>query len=315
MRLSFSLLHPSKFFQQLRWAHTMNPTKKTIVIMGPTGSGKSKLSIDLTSRFFTNSEIINSDKIQLYNGLNITTNKITLQDQLGVTHHLLGAINSSSSLTPLEFRSLASHCISNITSRNKLPFIVGGSNSLIYALLSKKFNPNTNIFHDPKPDTNPISQELQYKCCFLYVHVALPTLNQYLSKRVDEMLDSGMLKELQEFYESGEIDSVSQTGLRQAIGIPELERYIKSTNCTNFDKDAAKTMYDDAIKEIKENTWQLAKRQEEKIQRLREIGWDLQKIDATEAFTASLNGERVGEIWERNVVEPSVKIVKRFLEE
>ncbi|KAK1380889.1 Adenylate isopentenyltransferase [Heracleum sosnowskyi] len=291
----------------------MNPTNKTIVIMGPTGSGKSKLSIDLTSRFFTNSEIINSDKIQLYNGLNITTNKITLQDQLGVTHHLLGSINSSSSVTPFEFRSLASRFISNITSRKKLPFIVGGSNSLIYALLSKKFNPNSNIFHDPKPDT--ISPNLQYNCCFIYVHVELPILNQYLKKRVDEMLDSGMLQELENFYESGAIDSVSRTGLRQAIGIPELEKYIKYTKCTDFDKDAAKTMYDDAIKEIKENTCQLAKRQVEKIQRLREIGWDLQKIDATEVFTASLNGERVGEIWERDVVEPSVKIVKRFLEE
>ncbi|KAL8105922.1 hypothetical protein AgCh_029654 [Apium graveolens] len=291
----------------------MNPTTKAIVIMGPTGSGKSKLSVELTSRFFTNSEIINSDKIQLYNGLNITTNKITLQDQLGVTHHLLGAINSSSSLTPFGFRSLASHYISNITSRNKLPFIVGGSNSLIYALLSKEFDPNVNIFHDPKTDMT--CPQLQYNCCFLYVDVALPVLNQYLQKRVDEMLDSGMLKELQDFHDSGEIDSVSQTGLRQAIGIPELEKYIKYTNCTNFDKDAAKTMYDDAIKEIKMNTWQLAKRQVMKIQRLREIGWDLQKIDATEAITASLNGERVGEIWERDVVKASVKIVKRFLEE
>lgn len=291
----------------------MNPTNKTIVIMGPTGSGKSKLSIDLTSRFFNSSEIINSDKIQLYNGLDITTNKITLQDQLGVTHHLLGAINSSCSLTPFEFRSLASHYISDITSRNKLPFIVGGSNSLIYALLSKKFDPNSNIFSNPKPDS--ISSELQYNCCFLYVDVALPILNQYLSKRVDEMLESGMLQELQDFYESGKFDSVSPNGLRKAIGIPELEKYMKYSKCTNFDKDAAKTMYDDAIKEIKDNTCQLAKRQIEKIQRLRDVGWDLHRIDATDAFSASLRGDRAADIWERKVVEPSFKIVKRFLEE
>ncbi|KAL1807006.1 hypothetical protein ACET3Z_030074 [Daucus carota] len=281
--------------------------------MGPTGSGKSKLSIDLASRFFTNSEIINSDKIQLYSGLNITTNKITSRDQLGVTHHLLGEINSSLSITPFEFRSLASRYITNITSRNKNPFIVGGSNSLIHALLSKKFDPNINIFHDPKSDTR--FTQLRYNCCFLYVHVAQPTLNQYLTQRVDEMLDSGMLQELHHFFESGSFDSVSPTGLRQAIGIPELEKYIRYTKCADFNKDAAKAMYDDAITQIKLNTCQLAERQVEKIQRLREIGWDLHKIDATEAVTASLRGERMGEIWERDVVGPSVKIVKRFLEE
>ncbi|KAL0296719.1 UNVERIFIED_CONTAM: Adenylate isopentenyltransferase [Sesamum radiatum] len=62
--------------------------KKIVVIMGPTGCGKSKLSVDLASRFFPSSEIINSDKIQVYRGLDITTNKIPLPDRKNVPHHL-----------------------------------------------------------------------------------------------------------------------------------------------------------------------------------------------------------------------------------
>lgn len=288
---------------------------KAVVIMGPTGSGKSKLSVDLASRFFKDSEIINSDKIQLYKGLDITTNKITLHEQHGVAHHLLGAIDSSYSVSPLEFRSLASCFVSDIISRRKLPFIVGGSNSLIYALLTKKFDTKSDVFNGLKPE--PVSSELRYNCCFLYMHVSLPVLNQYLSKRVDEMLDSGMLEELQEFYDSGKVDSVNPNGLGKAIGIPELENYLRRTKNTNSEDDVAKKVYEEGVKAIKDNTCELAKRQVGKIQRLREAGWDLHRIDATEALRAALGKSkvRVEDVWERQVVETSVKIVKQFLEE
>ncbi|KAL1807747.1 hypothetical protein ACET3Z_024737 [Daucus carota] len=283
--------------------------------MGPTGSGKSKLSVDLASTFFKPSEIINSDKIQLYKGLDITTNKITLHQQQGVAHHLLGAIDSSYYVTPFEFRSFASRYVSDIISRRKLPFIVGGSNSLIYALLTKRFDPNSEVFNGSKPD--PVSSELRYNCCLLYMDVSLPVLNQYLSKRVDEMLDSGMLDELQEFYESGGFDSVNPNGLGQAIGIPELNKYFRCTKKINSEDDVARRMYEEAVQQIKDNTCQLAKRQVWKIQRLREAGWDLHRIDATEAFKAALGRSkaRVADIWERQVVETSVKIVREFLEE
>ncbi|KAL8120856.1 adenylate isopentenyltransferase [Apium graveolens] len=288
---------------------------KAVVIMGPTGSGKSKLSVHLASTFFKCSEIINSDKIQLYKGLDITTNKITLHEQHGVTHHLLGAIDSSYLVSPFEFRSLASSYVSDIISRRKLPFIVGGSNSLIYALLTKKFNPKTDVFNGSKPD--PVSSELRYNCCFLYIDVSLPVLNQYLSKRVDEMLDSGMLEELQEFYDSGKCNSVNPNGLGQAIGIPELDNYLRRTKNTNSEDDVAKKMYEEAVKAIKDNTCELAKRQVNKIQRLRDGGWELHRIDGTEALRAALGWSkvRVEDVWEKQVVETSVKIVKQFLQE
>ena len=73
--------------------------------------------------------------------------------------------------------------------------------------------------------------------------------------------------------------------------------------------------YEDAVRRIKENTCRLVRRQMGKILRLREAGRDLRRVDATEAFKAKLGGGRWSEIWEREVVWPSVKIVNRFLEE
>lgn len=300
--------------------------RKVVVIMGPTGAGKSRLSVDLATRFFHNSEIINSDKMQVYRGLDITTNKITMQEQLGVPHHLLGAIDPTKSVfTPSDFREVASGIISDIKSRGGLPLIVGGSNSLIYSLLTKR-NPKSDVFNGPSP--HPVSSELRYECCFIWVDVCLPVLNQYLSKRVDEMLDSGMFEELSEFFKSGEHKTVNSSGLGQAIGVPEFEAYF-----TKFSGELGGTdsevdvmgqtegeAYDEAVRRIKDNTCQLAKKQVSKILRLRDAGWELKRIDATEAFRAVLTAEsgggaRVADIWEKQVVEPSVKIVKHFLDE
>ncbi|KAG6410346.1 hypothetical protein SASPL_128404 [Salvia splendens] len=294
----------------------MSSPQKIVVVMGPTGCGKTKLSIDLLSRFFPSSEIINSDKIQAYRGLDITTNKIPLSDRRNIRHHLLGHFTPSDShpeFTPSDFRSAASAAISDILSRRRIPFLVGGSNSLIYALISNKFDPDTDVFSSSS--SSAFCREQRYHCCFLHVDVALPVLNAYLDKRVDNMLGSGMFDELKAYFSSGESDSMSRSGQKKAIGVPEFEGYFRRFNEEEDDVEA----YEGAVGAIKDNTCQLAKRQVAKIQRLRECaGWDLKKVETTAALTAALegaSGRRVAEIWERQVLEPSVKIVKQFLME
>ncbi|KAK4423560.1 Adenylate isopentenyltransferase [Sesamum alatum] len=292
--------------------------KKIVVIMGPTGCGKSKLSVDLASRFFPSSEIINSDKIQVYRGLDITTNKIPFPDRKNVPHHLLGEIESSE-FSPSDFRSSASLTISQILSRRKIPFIVGGSNSFIYALLAKKFNPEIDVFSESNSETDSVfCKELRYSCCFIWVDVSPPVLNQYLVKRVDDMLESGMLEELAEYFASPQSESASQCGLKKAIGVPEFQRYLKRYQDWRSEDDVEKMMaYEEAVRAIKDNTCQLAKRQLGKILRLRDGGgWELKRVEATESLRAAMSGgRRVADMWERQVVEPSVKIVKRFLME
>lgn len=290
-----------------------------LVLMGATGTGKSRLSIDLSTRF-PFMEVINSDKMQVYKGLDVTTNKIPPAERLGIPHHLLGVVDPvHGDVTPSEFRSLAGAVVSDVASRRKLPVLVGGSNSFIHGLVVDRFDPNSDVFGDGSVS---VSSELRYNCCFLWVDVSETVLTEYLSRRVDDMLDSGMFEELAEFYDPDREDdeSAKLTGLRKAIGVPEFDRYFKrygpGRGGEEREGDSGRAeAYEEAVRAIKENTRQLANRQIGKILRLRGGGWDLRRLDATEAFRAALTSSgRWSEIWEKQVVEPSVEIVKRFLD-
>ncbi|XVF19763.1 hypothetical protein REPUB_Repub11eG0138800 [Reevesia pubescens] len=98
---------------------------KLVVIMGSTGSGKSRLAIDLSTHFPI--EIINADSMQVYQGLDVLTS---------VPHHLLGTISSNVEFTAKKFRDSAIPIISDILSCNCLLVIVGGTNYYIQALVS-----------------------------------------------------------------------------------------------------------------------------------------------------------------------------------
>ncbi|CAA0382944.1 unnamed protein product [Arabidopsis thaliana] len=283
--------------------------QKVVVIMGATGSGKSRLSIDLATRF--SGEIVNSDKIQFYNGLKVTTNQMSILERCGVPHHLLGELPpDEGELSTSEFRSFASLSISEITARGKLPIIAGGSNSFIHALLVDRFDPKTYPFSSEAS----ISSGLRYECCFLWVDVSVSVLFEYLSKRVDQMMESGMFEELAGFYDprySG--SAIRAHGIHKTIGIPEFDGYFslyppeRKHKMSEWD-EARKAAYDEAVQEIKENTWRLAKKQIERIMKLKSSGWDIQRLDATPSF-----GRSSREIWDKTVLDESIKVVKRFL--
>ncbi|KAK1299178.1 hypothetical protein QJS10_CPB14g00350 [Acorus calamus] len=224
MRLS--LCSRARSVRPFRWtpnAPDHHPPRRLslLVIMGATGTGKSRLSIDVASRF--PSEVINADKIQLYRGLDITTNKIPLRDRRSVPHHLLGdADPSAGELSPISFRRLAAASAASIASRRRLPVIAGGSNSLLHALLSDKPSPVGGYdFRSPV--------RLRFNCCFLWVDVREPVLSEHLDRRVDDMLGLGMFEELAGYIGTPEAraESGRNVGLNRAIGVPEFERYFR----------------------------------------------------------------------------------------
>nr|AFK41335.1 unknown [Lotus japonicus] len=108
---------------------------KVVVITGPTGSGKSRLAVDLASHFPV--EVINADSMQVYSGLDVLTNKIPISEQNGVPHHLLGTVSPTVEFTAKTFRDSAIPIIDAILARNHLPVIVGGTNYYIQALVSQ----------------------------------------------------------------------------------------------------------------------------------------------------------------------------------
>ncbi|CAI0458311.1 unnamed protein product [Linum tenue] len=280
--------------------------------MGATGCGKSKLSVDLSIACGYEAEIINSDKMQLYRGLDISTNKISIPERRGVRHHLLGDLDpADGELTPADFRDLAGAAVADIASRGKLPVVVGGSNSFIYSLLVDRFHPGSDVFYGSGPEDR-VSPQLRYDCCFLWIDVAFPVLCDYLCRRVDEMVETGMMEEMADFYSSESWPG--RTGLLKSIGVPELEWYYKMGGWDTV----RRSVYEDAVRKIKENTCRLAERQVGKIMRLKSGGWDLHRVDSTDVFRERLRAEDEAEeeeVWEKEVMDPSVKIVKQFLQE
>ncbi|KAK1324588.1 hypothetical protein QJS10_CPA01g01463 [Acorus calamus] len=294
-----------------RRPHHDNNKTPIVVVMGATGTGKSRLSVDVASRF--PSEIINSDKIQLYRGLDVTTNKIPLPDRRGVPHHLLGDADPSAGVLPSSaFRRLASSAVSSISSRRRLPILAGGSNSLIHALLSDRFVPDDDFL-------SPV--RLRFNCCFLWVDVAGDVLLEHLDRRVDEMLGSGMFEELAGYLGTAEsrAESGRNVGLNRAIGVPEFSKFFSRFGPRarpDADEEARKA-YEEAVEEVKENTRRLAEVQRMKIVRLgSSAGWRLHRLDATEAVRAVLEGEpgRFKETWDRDVLRPGLEVVKSFLD-
>lgn len=115
-----------------------------IVILGSTGTGKTKLSIELARRF--GAEIISADSMQVYRGLDIVTAKATKTEQSMAKHHLLDVIDAGNNFTVVDFRDAALPIINNLLESSKIPIIVGGTNYYIESTLWKVLasQPNDN---------------------------------------------------------------------------------------------------------------------------------------------------------------------------
>ncbi|KAI1104914.1 tRNA isopentenyltransferase [Jackrogersella minutella] len=110
------------------------PKEPLVVVLGTTGTGKSDLAVDLALKF--NGEIINADSMQMYKGLPIITNQLSLDEQRGIPHHLLATVEPDKPTWSVEvFTREANRLIREIRSRGKLPIVVGGTHYYLDALL------------------------------------------------------------------------------------------------------------------------------------------------------------------------------------
>jgi tRNA dimethylallyltransferase len=107
--------------------------RQIIVIVGPTASGKTEVSIQLAIRL--NGEIISSDSRQIYQNMDIGTAKPTNQELLLVPHHLINVAHPSKPWSLAEFQSATQNCIEEIYSRGNTPFIVGGTGQYIWGFI------------------------------------------------------------------------------------------------------------------------------------------------------------------------------------
>ena len=129
-----------------------------IVITGPTGVGKTKMSIELAKRY--NAEIINGDAVQVYRGLDIGSAKVTEEEKEGIPHHLFDIRNVDEEYSIYDYQKDVRKLIDDITDRGKNIIIVGGTGLYIKSALYDYTLEEDSTSHD---DYDGISTEELYQ--------------------------------------------------------------------------------------------------------------------------------------------------------
>lgn len=258
---------------------------KVIVIVGPTGVGKTKLSIELAKKL--NGEIINADSTQVYRGLNIATAKVKEDEMQGIKHHLLDIRNLDEEYNVFDYQQDARLVIDQLLASGKTPILVGGtglyikaalydyqfshedvkdeylelSDDQVYAEL-KAVDSNTNIHPNNRkrvvrslnyfnshqvPFSNKMKDErLIYEVLMIGLTTDRDCLYKVINQRVDLMMVSGLLAEANALYMAKERSRAVLT----PIGYKELFPY--------FHGDIT---LEEALKTIKQSSRKYAKRQ------------------------------------------------------
>lgn len=271
-----------------------------IVIVGPTGVGKTELSIKLAKEI--NGEVISGDSMQVYKGMDIGTAKISVPEMEGITHHMLDILMPDETFSAYDFKTRAQQLISEITARGNVPIIVGGTGlyiqSLIYdyafqdeTITETKANEveqrltelealNNHDLHEYLKSFDPASAEAihpnnrkrvvraiqyylktekllserkkvqqfteNYDTLLLGIEMSRDILYQRINKRVDIMLERGLVSEVQQLVDNGYETSQSM----QAIGYKEIVPVIKQ-----------ELSLDEATEKLKQHSRNYAKRQ------------------------------------------------------
>ncbi|MGB8406593.1 MAG: tRNA (adenosine(37)-N6)-dimethylallyltransferase MiaA [Mycobacterium sp.] len=114
---------------------------RPIAVVGPTGTGKSALALDLAEQL--GGEIVNADAMQLYRGMDIGTAKLTVAERRGIPHHQLDVLEVTETATVANYQQAAAADIEAIAARGMVPVIVGGSMLYIQSLLDEWSFPAT----------------------------------------------------------------------------------------------------------------------------------------------------------------------------
>jgi len=265
---------------------------KIIVITGPTGVGKTKLSISLAKKY--NAEIINADSVQVYKYLNIGSAKVTEDEKEGITHHLLDFKNLDEEYSVYDYQKGCREKIKEITKKGKNVIIVGGTGLYIKAALyNYEFNEEENNYETydkytndelyemllkkdrdtkihknnrqrvirflNKQDTSKtLSNELLYDVVFIGLTTDRRLLYEKINLRVDQMISEGLISEVTNLYNKYPNSKI----LKSAIGYREIVEYIDG-NCT----------LEEAVEKIKQDSRRYAKRQYTWFNNQMDIEW------------------------------------------
>ncbi|UXM93229.1 tRNA (adenosine(37)-N6)-dimethylallyltransferase MiaA [Paenarthrobacter sp. JL.01a] len=116
-----------------RDARNSKHARPVIAVVGPTGSGKSDLGVNLAAAL--DGEVINADALQFYRGMDIGTAKISMEERKGIPHHLLDTLDVTEEASVADFQAECRAAIGDVHSRGKRAIVVGGSGLYVRAAL------------------------------------------------------------------------------------------------------------------------------------------------------------------------------------
>ena len=260
-----------------------------LAIVGPTGVGKTKLSVELAKKY--NAIIINADAMQVYIGMDIGTAKIKEKEKEGIPHYLFDIKDVSVNYTVYDYQKDARELIEKYKDRNII-FVGGTGLYLKAALYNYKFNEeektvntydeltNEEVYELAlKKDTNitihknnrkrlirflnkenidiPDAQPI-YDAIYIGLTCERSMLYERINNRVDEMFHEGLIDEVKSFYDK----KISSKALSTAIGYKELFAYFNGEITLEEAKDL-----------IKKNSRHYAKRQYTWFNNQMDITW------------------------------------------
>ena len=268
---------------------------RIIVITGPTGVGKTKLSITLAKKY--NAEIINADAMQVYKDLDIGTAKITNEEKCNIPHHLLDIKDVSEDYTIYDYQKDVRKILDK--DDNKIYIMVGGSNLYIKAALYD-YNLNDNTINNNYDDLsnkeiyqklllldkdividsknrrrliralnyylennesinkNDNGNKLLYNAIFIGLTTNREKLYDIINSRVDTMINNGLINEVKYFYDNNMLYKPILNG----IGYKEVISYFKGD-----------ISYEEMVELIKKNSRHYAKRQYTFMNNKMDIKW------------------------------------------
>lgn len=296
--------------------------KETVIaVVGPTAVGKTALSVEIAKTF--NGEIISGDSMQIYQGMDIGTAKITQDEMQGVIHHMIDIRKPGEDFSVADFKMAVETKIKAIADRGKVPIIAGGTGLYIQAILydytfpsaerdadltaeleqeleeigavamhmrlqsidpeqAAKIHPNNYRrtiraleVYEATGETmssreNRQSKEPLYHSILIGLEMERELLYSQINKRVDHMVDKGLIEEAKMFYDMG----IGHSQAMKAIGYKEFIPYFQGERSV-----------EEAIRRLKRNSRRYAKRQLTWFKNKLPVDWySITPTDAKETF-------------------------------